>query len=760
MGDDQRFEKWASGVLGVVSLLLILNLVRVFAVRWRAVFPRRHDIAQSRPAADLARLSPAQFPKVDHAKKARQAARRTATFRRPPEAARSAGPAANPPAHIRAEAKQAPPSPQSATSHAVVNFQSIGYIERADGTRQAAVSEGDRVFLVHEGDTFDDHYRVLKITPSSVEVADLPATPVEASPDARGGSALAARHNSPSTPVRTGVASGEAGPPLNADPSPAVLPTPRVQSAWRSSTSEVPGQPLIAMTRGEANRNIGHAAPSATVNANGKVSGVGHFAPSADGPRMLVHRPDLVIQARKMTLVTTKSASSGAERLGFVELGGKPAETIVADGDQIRLIPEMSEVAETSRGGKFSESAGERAEALDGRSPVMQGTTLVSGESPPPSKPPLAALDALLAAPPPRENGAIAANLGSGWRSPPDEPPWNPSHGASDRGPPVFREVLTRAGPLNRFADRADSEAAKVRTFKAFCFVEKENGSREAFIALGDEVYLVHEGEVFAHRYRVLKISPTRVEAADERAEENKSPPVLDQEIAQNWTKISETLKSADHRAPETLPLDDTLRSLAVVSRDVGLPGTFGGPALRGLSAAMRAGPTLQDARSSTSSVPVLGLNNISFLAGPPFASPARVKVAGDPSGTRKSSGPDPARPGKGVVRHVTASEGRPAAVTPLPIKVSGTLLGLPEQVLQGTPSGGAPGAQPAKELSRFSGGSRDTLARLEGPSAGQGLLVPAAGGGVASLAGPPIPSGSDLHLDFSIGDNGCYFPR
>jgi hypothetical protein len=56
MGNDQRFEKWASGILGVVSLILILNLARMVPARWRAEF-RAPALAQRTPPP-LRRSSP------------------------------------------------------------------------------------------------------------------------------------------------------------------------------------------------------------------------------------------------------------------------------------------------------------------------------------------------------------------------------------------------------------------------------------------------------------------------------------------------------------------------------------------------------------------------------------------------------------------------------------------------------------------------------------------------------------------------------
>ena len=64
-----------------------------------------------------------------------------------------------------------------ALSSAIVNRQSkienltpLGYVEKAGGQVEAVVADGDSVRLVHEGDAFDDHARVGKITASAVEI--------------------------------------------------------------------------------------------------------------------------------------------------------------------------------------------------------------------------------------------------------------------------------------------------------------------------------------------------------------------------------------------------------------------------------------------------------------------------------------------------------------------------------------------------------------------------------------------------------------
>jgi hypothetical protein len=55
--------------------------------------------------------------------------------------------------------------PQSAVS-------TLGYVEKADGEKEAIVEVLGHVYFVHEGELFAEKYRALKVTPSSVEIVE------------------------------------------------------------------------------------------------------------------------------------------------------------------------------------------------------------------------------------------------------------------------------------------------------------------------------------------------------------------------------------------------------------------------------------------------------------------------------------------------------------------------------------------------------------------------------------------------------------
>jgi hypothetical protein len=56
---------------------------------------------------------------------------------------------------------------------------------------------------------------------------------------------------------------------------------------------------------------------------------------------------------------------------------------------------------------------------------------------------------------------------------------------------------------------------------KVLGYTEQAGGLREAIVTEEDQIYVVHEGETFAKRYHVLKISPSQVEITDETTRQN-----------------------------------------------------------------------------------------------------------------------------------------------------------------------------------------------------------------------------------------------
>ena len=172
-------QKWASAALGILSLLLLVNLV----MRLRA--PNAHSHAAIRAAAqaattraaaqsadDLARYDPILHEDVLKALNARPL---PGTERDLFDFAGGA------PAPARAVAQQqqaaaAAPAPAAPPPPPPMLLKPEGYNEMPGGEKQAFVSYGsppnDQTTVVREGDVVMARYKILKITPGMITVED------------------------------------------------------------------------------------------------------------------------------------------------------------------------------------------------------------------------------------------------------------------------------------------------------------------------------------------------------------------------------------------------------------------------------------------------------------------------------------------------------------------------------------------------------------------------------------------------------------
>jgi hypothetical protein len=173
-----HIEKWGAGVLGIVSLVLVVNLVLQFSrgrtgdTRNRAGTPPRakaNTLPDSKAAVgkqqisdELSRYDPLvklellkefedrPLPKLD---------RNPFEFVAAP-ARRLAGQMT-----AAAAAPQPPPPPP-------LTLKLMGYSEGKGGVKEAVVSDEDQLFVVHEGDSVGTRYKVIKITPTVITVED------------------------------------------------------------------------------------------------------------------------------------------------------------------------------------------------------------------------------------------------------------------------------------------------------------------------------------------------------------------------------------------------------------------------------------------------------------------------------------------------------------------------------------------------------------------------------------------------------------
>lgn len=170
---SSRFEKWVSGFLGVVALVLLLNLVLPSGVRVGASRSPTPAANPARPGRSQAPASKRGFddlvrydPTV-HLEALKEIRERPLPgldrnpFEFPPQRAPEPEIIPDGPAAVAA-APQAPRVP----------LKALGFTQKAGGVREAIVTDDEQIFIVHEGETFARKFKVLRISPAAVELED------------------------------------------------------------------------------------------------------------------------------------------------------------------------------------------------------------------------------------------------------------------------------------------------------------------------------------------------------------------------------------------------------------------------------------------------------------------------------------------------------------------------------------------------------------------------------------------------------------
>ena len=168
-------QRWGVAVLGVVSLLLVINLV----AQYREMEPghsRAHPVkatgtptrlvkGASRVADDLAKYDPdihfATLKALESRPLPDEERNPFAFVGGPPPPISQA--AAAPGAPTVAPAPPPPPPPP---------LKAAGYNELPGGQKEAMVTYNDDMVVVHEGDLIGTKFKVVKITPTMVVVED------------------------------------------------------------------------------------------------------------------------------------------------------------------------------------------------------------------------------------------------------------------------------------------------------------------------------------------------------------------------------------------------------------------------------------------------------------------------------------------------------------------------------------------------------------------------------------------------------------
>ena len=441
MNRSGRFELWTSGILGVVCLLLLNILVWQFRKEPTRKFevadlarpisvvehpptssrehhePRRAEAAVSSTVATMSRLHPLA-----------QAARH------PFESEQAKRLVSMPPAEAHPQAIT-PPQPKTTT------LEPLGYVEKADGRVEAIISLGERVQVVHEGEIFEDNFRVARISSSTVELVENSAPAAEPHLTAE-------------------IGQGVAQAPAN-------------------EARQVPPRPVPeVLSNPGANRRL--AADSAAS----------------------VSQPSL------------------RQELGYVERADGRVEAIVAEGEHVRLAPQTKSFANSFRVPAPTPANLEVANALP---PPINAPDSFGHESQPlqtSSSTQEAGVPPLVASGSESSNvGGLQGIRGNNGESESEqfgiiqpEPLADYSGGRFEvKIPQAVVPTSPAVGPTLPSDGRGTQSAVST-----LGYVEKAGGEEEAIVEVLGQVYLVHEGELFAEKYRALQVSPSSVEIVEE----------------------------------------------------------------------------------------------------------------------------------------------------------------------------------------------------------------------------------------------------
>ena len=355
--------------------------------------------------------------------------------------------------------------PVAPTPAAPKVFKTIGYVEKAGAQLEAVILEDDQVKVVHLGDLIESRYRVVRVTPDSVEALDeMPEPAPMSQPIGDKGHELMAR-----------VAQPPSVPPAVAAVRPDAMPV----AAKSGLAARVPSAKPESPVGGEAES----AAPSS--------------------------------QAGEDRASPVQDAASVDRPLGYVQQANGKVQAVVADGDSVRLVPETPAVtmakANPVNDSKLEAPSREDASTADISAPSSASASSNNREI-------LHSVGNLR-----NIHNAMAfqsvpfrtiSRLPEAERSAPGDSILGPAvRTAGPKGIADGREVTNIAGKPIVSSNQMIQVPVEI---KPIGFVEKGDGEVAAIVSQDDEICIVRQGDRFAGHYRAVSVSASAVEAVDE----------------------------------------------------------------------------------------------------------------------------------------------------------------------------------------------------------------------------------------------------
>ncbi len=341
MEASQRVWRWASGMLGAVCAALVaLSFLLPTNNEPVAPPPDSADevVAASRsgpvgPAAHMAGPAGRQDanPGAQAAKlqtdSAQGSSRATSNLHAKRTLPREPEPSHTRPDRQKVAGRSEDESPETApkrhTEQKPQIVQPLGYVETADGQRKAIIGEGQSVQLVTEGQRLADNSRVVRVTPTSVEI--IPASETHAVlvptvprlPEAARAAAAAAPEEPSSQLVTKDLT--DAG---DEDSPAAVAASPRGTSSAQVAAANAP-QPLPHEVEAEASLAMSWRVPPAEPETR------------LEQPR----KPTPTAPPLEAALPASApyEGAGSPKPLGFVQKADGTTLTVMSDGDSVRL---------------------------------------------------------------------------------------------------------------------------------------------------------------------------------------------------------------------------------------------------------------------------------------------------------------------------------------------------------------------------------------------------------------------------------------
>jgi len=214
--------------------------------------------------------------------------------------------------------------PKSHTEPERQNVTPLGYVETADGRKKAVVAEGEWIQLVEEGQLLADNSRVVKVTPTSVEIVRERETHVASQQTALRPAAVAQTVAASATPEPLGRAPVDDALPDVADARP--------EAKVEDSSGQLAGvQPASPPTQERLPHETG---AEASLAANWRLP--------TPGPTPRLVEPEKSASERlpvdaALPPSASQPAAESTKSLGFVQKADGTTLTVVADGDSVRL---------------------------------------------------------------------------------------------------------------------------------------------------------------------------------------------------------------------------------------------------------------------------------------------------------------------------------------------------------------------------------------------------------------------------------------